>query len=158
MLSESVLTALQAQMAHEYGNFHKYKSFAGIADSLGLIGTTSWFNKQAMEEYGHFDKLFTFISDMGHIPKMPSLPEIEPAVMTMADLFTQTVMLEKGTEISLRLCAAVCKEMSDDASYDLLLWFVREQVEEVKTVEDILKRVIMSSYNLLLIDNELGAR
>jgi ferritin len=158
MLSESVLTALQAQMAHEYGNFHKYKSFAGIADSLGLIGTTSWFNKQSMEEYGHFDKLYNFISDMGHIPKMPALPEIEPSLMTMAELFTQTVMIEKETDMKLKLVAAVCKEMNDDQSYELLLWYLKEQVEEVKTVEDILRRVLMSSYNLLIIDNELGAR
>lgn len=158
MLTESVLTALQAQLAHEYGNFHKYKSFAGIADSLGLIGTTSWFNKQSMEEYGHFDKLFTYISDMGHIPKMPSLPEIESSPMTMLDLFTQAVLLEKATDMSLKLVAAVCKEMNDDQSYDLILWFLREQTEECKTVEDILKRVIMSSYNILIIDNELGAR
>ena len=48
--------------------------------------------------------------------------------------------------------------MKDDQSYELVLWFLKEQVEEVKTVEDILKRVNMSLNNILIIDNELGAR
>ena len=49
----------------------------------------------------------------------------------------------------------------DHATYNLLQWFVNEQVEEEATVSEIiskLKLVKDDGYGLLMIDNELGAR
>ena len=49
----------------------------------------------------------------------------------------------------------------DHATYNLLQWFVNEQVEEEATVSEIiskLKLVKEDGYGLLMIDNELGAR
>ena len=158
MLSESVLMAMNAQMAHELSNFYVYKSFSGIADFQALIGATTWFEKQSLEEYGHFDKFYKYISDQGHIPHLPSLPEIPPQIYTLQELFIQTVMVEKQTLENLKKLAEICKEMKDDQSYELALWYLKEQVEEVKTVEDLQKRVLMSLNNILIIDNELGSR
>ena len=158
MLDEKVLIALQLQMGNELKNFYKYKSFSGIADFQALLGATSWFDKQAQEEYGHFNKFFTYISDKGHIPHLVTLEELPPQTLSLQELFNQTVLIERGTYENLKKVAEICKEMKDDQSYELLLWFLKEQVEEVKTVEDIQKRVIMSLNNPLIIDNELGSR
>ena len=49
----------------------------------------------------------------------------------------------------------------DHATYNLLQWFVNEQVEEEATVGGIiskLKLVKEDGYGLLMIDNELGNR
>lgn len=49
----------------------------------------------------------------------------------------------------------------DHATYNLLQWFVKEQVEEESTVSEIiskLKLVKEDGYGLLMIDNELGSR
>lgn len=158
MLSETILKALEIQMMHEYNNSYIYKSFSSIADYQGLIGTTKWFDIQSKEEYGHFDKLFNYLCDQGAIPHLGTIPEIKPQIYNLQELFTQTVALEKLTLEKLKMLANVCKEEKDDQSYELALWYLKEQVEEVKTVDDILKRVIMSANNLLLIDNELGQR
>ena len=61
MLSENVLTALNIQMNHELTNFYVYKNFSGIADFLGLTGACKWFDIQANEEKGHFDKFYKYI-------------------------------------------------------------------------------------------------
>lgn len=158
MLNDAVLKALEAQMAHEFKNFMTYKSFSGVADFQSYIGATSWFDKQAMEEYNHFNKLFNYICDQGHIPIMPIITPILPQITDLQGLFLQTVALEKETTASLILVSEICKEVKDDQSYELILWYLKEQVEETKTAEDILKRVLMSLNNILIIDNELGAR
>lgn len=158
MLNDKLLKAIQIQMGHELKNSYQYKAFSGIADYQSLLGACSWFDKQSQEEYGHFNKFFTYICDKGHIPHLQKLEEIVPAILTLDQLFVETVKLEHNTLDNLKVLAEICKEVKDDQTYELLLWFLKEQVEEVKTVEDIQKRILMSANNLLIIDNELGAR
>lgn len=158
MLQEPVLQALQIQMGHELQNSYMYKAFSGIADFQALLGATSWFDKQSQEEYVHFNKFFGYISDKGHIPHLQPLADIPPQILTIDMLFQQTVTLEYATLTNLQLLAKICKQHEDDQTYELLLWYLKEQVEEVKTVEDLYKRCLMSMNNILIFDNELGAR
>ena len=158
MLQEPVLQALQLQMAHEFENFQLYKHFSGICDFQSLLGATKWFDIQSQEEYGHFNKFYNYISDKGHIPEMPELKKLEPAIITLDLLFTQTVALEAKTTDNLRLVSEVCKAANDDQTFGLIQWFLNEQISEEKEVQDILKRVLLSSNNLLIIDQELGER
>lgn len=49
----------------------------------------------------------------------------------------------------------------DHATYNLLQWFVNEQVEEEANVSDIISKIKLvknDGYGLLMIDNELGRR
>ena len=49
----------------------------------------------------------------------------------------------------------------DHATYNLLQWFVNEQVEEEATVGEIISKIKLvkeDGYGLLMVDNELGAR
>jgi ferritin len=49
----------------------------------------------------------------------------------------------------------------DHATYNLLQWFVNEQVEEEATLSAIIAKLRMvkdDGYGLLMIDNELGSR
>jgi ferritin len=158
MLQEPVLQALTIQMNHEFDNFRAYKSFSAIADFQSLLGTCSWFDKQSQEEYTHFNKFFNYISDRGHIPQLSVAAELPPQILTIDMLFMQAVQLEMKTTTNLELVADACKLANDDQTYQLVLWFLNEQIEEEKMVQDIYKRVLMSMNNLLLIDNELGSR
>ena len=158
MLSENVLTALNIQMGHELTNYYIYKNFAGIADFLGLDGTKSWFEKQSEEEKGHFEKFYKYISDKGHLPKLSTLPEQETDILSFAELFAKTIETEAQTTNNLRLVAQICKEDNDDQTYELILWFLKEQVEEEDTVRTIYQRILMSSNNPLKVDEELAER
>jgi ferritin len=158
MVTESVLMALNFQLNHEITNFYTYKMFSGIADAQGLLGATSWFAKQADEEKAHFEKFHAYISDQGHIPHLLSIPEIKPEMLTLEELFSRTVILESGTTVYLKALAQICKQELDDQTYELVLWYLKEQVEEEKTVQDMLARVKLSASNLLVIDHELGER
>lgn len=158
MLSDAVLEALQIQMHNELKNSYAYKAFSGAADYQSLIGACKWFEAQSKEEYGHFEKFFTYISDKGNIPKLGTLEGIEPQILTLDQLFERTVALEKLTLEHLKMLAKICREAEDDQTYELVLEFLKEQIEEVKTVEDIRKRVMYSANNILIIDQELGER
>jgi ferritin len=158
MLQEPILTALQIQMGHECNNAYQYKAFAAITDYQALLGATSWMEKQSDEEREHFNKFFSYICDKGHIPSLPTINEITPQIMSLDALFAKIVELENATLKNLQLVAQVCVEAKDDQTYELLLYFLKEQVEECKTVEDLHKRCLMSMNNILIFDKELGER
>lgn len=158
MLSENVLNALNIQMNHEMTNYFVYKNFSGISDYLGLNGAEHWFEVQANEEKGHFEKLYKYISDQGHVPHLMAVPEQLPEIVGLDGLFSKTVQLETQTTQNLKLVADICKEENDDQTYHLMQWYLTEQVEECKIAGEILQRVMMSMQNILIIDAELGAR
>jgi len=158
MLNDKVLQVLTIQMNHEFDNFRIYKSFSGIADFQSLTGTCSWLDKQSQEEYTHFNKFFNYISDKGHIPQLAEMKVIEPQILTIDMMFAKIVELEMETTKNLGLVSEVCKMENDDQTFGLLQWFLSEQIEEEKMVQDIYKRILMSMGNLLIIDQELGER
>lgn len=157
MLTENVLTALQLQLNHEITNYYTYKNFSGIADFQGLTGACKWFNKQADEEKSHFDKLYTYISDKGHIPQLLPIPDQPLEILTLDMLFAKAVELESYTTKNFKLLAELCKIEQDDQTYQLVLCYLNEQIEEEKIVGDMFRRSVMSMSNHLIIDQELGA-
>jgi ferritin len=158
MLQEPILQALQYQMGHELNNSYMYKAFSGVADFNGYTGACSWFEKQSDEEREHFNKFFKYVADKGHVPHLPMIPEIPPMLMSLDESFQKSVELEIATLANLTILAQLCKELNDDQTYELVLWFLKEQVEECKVVEDLKKRSVMSLNNILIFDNELAKR
>ncbi len=68
---------------------------------------------------------------------------------------------EQGMTAKLNNLSDQALKEKDHATYNLLQWFVNEQVEEESTVSEIiskLKLVKGEGYGLLMIDNELGSR
>lgn len=160
MLNETVLQALTFQMNQEMNNSYAYRSMAGIADFQSLLGATSWFIKQSDEERGHFDKFCNYIQDQGHAPHLLQVQEQIPEGYDLLQLFERTVTLENQTLANLKLLANICKETGDDQTYNLTLWFLGEQVEECKTVQDVYNRIVLAGPGLgyIMIDQELGTR
>lgn len=156
MLNEAVLLALNTQMNNEFRNFQIYKNLSGIADFQSLLGTTKFLDKQAQDEYSHFNKFYEYICDKGHIPHITTQEEIPPMILTIDSMFAQILSLENSTLMNLQLVSQVCKETLDDQSFGLLQWFLNEQIEECKSAEDNYKRCMMSLNNILIFDNELG--
>ena len=160
MLNDEVLQAITYQMNFELTNSYIYRSFAGIADFQSLIGTTKWFMKQSEEERNHFEKFCNYIQDQGHAPHLLQIPEQIPEGLTLFDLFETTVRLENSTLANLKNLSNICKQNGDDQSLELLLWYLKEQVEEVKTVTDIFNRLKLAGpgFGFILMDQELGGR
>lgn len=160
MLSESVLRALTFQMQQEQTNSQIYRLFSSIADFQGLVGATSWFKKQSLEETEHFECISTYIQDQGHIITLLQIPEQTNQIVPLYDMFVKTLELEKETTRTLKLLAEICKEERDDQTFDFILKMLKEQIQEEKVASDILGRInlVGSGIGTILIDQELAKR
>jgi ferritin len=151
--------ALVGQLNHEFNNYRIYKNMSGICDMKSLLGSSSWFAKQAAEENEHFEKFHKYMLDRNMKPVLIySEPQIFDTSLTLENLFMQTCELEHNTTLKLIELKKLAISECDYQTVDFLDWFLLEQVQEEDMVLDVLNRVRMSSTNLLVIDCELGQR
>jgi len=116
--------------------------------------------KQSKEEASHFDLVVNYIQNQGHIPKLLSIPEQDNTNITLYDMFVRSLATEIETLEKLKKICSLCKLENDDQTYKLILDMVYEQIEEVKTVSDILNRIKQAGTGLgfIIIDQELANR
>lgn len=159
-LTAEMCKALEDQANKELASYYLYKAMAGWADNQGLVGATSWLHKQAEEEKGHFEKFFSYICDRGNVPELQALEAVGSYYESLLDVFNKIVDHETLVEQLLLDLNDVARLQNDAQTWIMLQWFLTEQVEEVKTVQDIQARLqlVGSGGGVILIDQELGKR
>jgi ferritin len=159
-MDKRIIKALNEQLIHEITNFWIYKNFSGIADGQSLTGATVWFDKQSMEEYSHFNGIFSFLCDKNVIPTLSMIPEQPSEKITLTEMFKRTVATETGTTEMLQKLYDLATILKEGQVQELALKYLKEQIEEEKLVGDIYARLLLAGEGLgtILIDQELASR
>ena len=161
MISDDMQRALQQQLNYEFSSAYLYLAMSAYCAHIGFNGAASWLKQQYEEEQMHATRIYNYLVDQGAHVVLQEIPQPPSEFGTILDVFKSSLKHEqKMTEKLNNLSDQALKE-KDHATYNLLQWFVNEQVEEEATVGEIiskLKLVKDDGYGLLMIDNELGAR
>ena len=161
MLSDRLQDAINQQINSEMYSAHLYLSMAAYFETLSLTGFAHWMRLQFEEETAHALKLFDYVNDRDGRVALQSIeqPPIEfespRSVMRMALEHERHV-----TDLINNLYALAVAER-DYPSQVILEWFVSEQVEEEKTIRDIVDHMDIigdDGTGLLIIDQRLGDR
>ncbi|MGI9256963.1 MAG: ferritin [Salinispira sp.] len=159
-LSENMHMALNEQVAREFTAHFLYRAIAFDLYERGYQGFSAWMENHAREEYGHAEKIITYLKDK-NVPvflKDISLTDKKwgnPKSAIEAALAHEEWLTEK-----IHILHDLASEENDKTSILLLDWFVEEQQEEEKIVNDLLKRINLcdsSPVGLMLIDAELNS-
>lgn len=157
--SERTKEAMNQQLKLEIQAFYKYLAMSDYFDSIGLPGFSQWMFNQSQEEWAHAMKFRSFIQDRGGRVRLGEIAEPTSEFDSPLDVFEQALDNEQLVSRSIGDVYAIAEEEKDFASQAFLNWFVTEQVEEEKTVNDIidwLKRIGDSPHGLFLLDERLG--
>ena len=160
-LTETVQEALNRHINEEFYASYLYLSMSAYCDSLDLPGFAHWLRIQSQEEYAHAMNLFDFVHDrQGRVILHPiEQPRVEFG--SVLDVMVSTLEHEQGvTQLINQLYELTTRE-SDYPTQVHLQAFITEQIEEEKTVSDIIAKLKLigdNDSNLLLLDNELAAR
>lgn len=161
MPNTTVVAGLNEQIAEEFHAAYTYLSMGAYFEAKSLPGFAHWMRMQYQEETDHALKLFDFLLDRGArvelkaIPRPPSDFQGPLAVMEQALEHEQQV-----TKAIHDLYELTLKEKDYPAQLQLQ-WFISEQIEEEKTVGDIVSQLRLagdSGAALLLLDRQLAAR
>ncbi len=157
-----VQSALVSQFNFERYSADVYYALAGALDTINLTGFASFMKKRSDEERTHAEKFRSFMADRNVLPKIEALPAIATQTTSLMDAgeaaFNAALIHEfKVTERINSLCD-IADSAGDQATCEFLLWFIHEQVEEVKSLEEWLTRFELARGNgaaILDLDREL---
>lgn len=158
MFSERSQAAFNDQLKMEIAAFYGYLAMSDYCDALSLPGFTAWFERQSQEEWMHAMKFRTFIQDRDGRVRYQQIPAPPEEFASVLEAFQRTLENEQAVTRSIADLYALSVEEKDFAGQAFLNWFVTEQVEEEKTVRDIidwLKRIGDSEQGLYLLDQQL---
>jgi ferritin len=161
MLNPKIQDAINDQIQRELESAYIYLSMAAYFDSTALPGFAQWMKVQFQEEQFHAQKFYDFVNDRGGRVKLQPIGQPPVEFESPQDAFGQALAHEEKITRHINDLYALAVEEKDFASQMFLNWFVNEQVEEEKNVNDILdvlKLIKGDGHALLMFDKESGLR
>jgi len=141
LISTEMKAALTEQIGHEFAAMLQYVTIATYFESEGLPRLAQHFYRQAEEEREHAMRFVRYVVETGGEVAIPAMPAVksgfgsaEEAVQLSLD---QEVMVTR--QINTLMDQAISS--NDHAARTMLEWFVTEQVEEVSSMETLLRMV-----------------
>ena len=161
MLSKAMQDAINKQINAEIGSAYLYLSMSAYCAANNRPGCAHWMRVQWQEELSHALKLFDHLNDRGGRATLEAVPQPSTEFKSLLDVFKQVLDHEREvTAMIHRLYETAAKE-NDYPTQVMLQWFITEQVEEEKTVSEILgqlKQIGEQSTALFFLDRHLGKR
>jgi len=161
MISKNIQTALNDQLNKEFHSAYIYLGMSAYASKEGFNGCASWFNLQYQEEVTHAMKLFRYLEDQGAAIKLKDIKALNVKADSILEIFEMAYKHEQKMTHWLNELSDLAMKEKDHATYNLLQWYVNEQVEEESLFSEIIDKFKMvgnDGYGLYSIDKELGSR
>lgn len=160
-ISDAMSDAINRHINAEFYSSYLYLSMSAFCDAADLPGFAHWMRLQSGEEYQHAIRLIDYVQDRGG--KVALLPIEQPPLEfdSVEQIMADTLAHERLVS---DLIANLYRRAVDDNDLPtqvMLQWFVNEQVEEEKTVQDVIAALRMVNGQpdaLLLLDREMGSR
>ena len=129
---------LNAQIGNELGAHNQYVAVAVHFDALTMPRMAAFFYGQALEERDHATMMIQYLLDTDSDVVIPG---VEAPRNSFGDLVAPVALAldqEKRVTDQISGLLRTAREESDFASEQFLQWFIKEQVEEVATMTDLL--------------------
>ena len=137
-------------------NGKQYVAIAVYYDSETLPRLASFFYRQAEEEREHAMMMIQFLLDVN---EKVEIPDIKAQDTVFEDGVTPVkVALEQEERVSDEIFGLfeLAREIKDYRAEHFMQWFVKEQVEEVASMGDLLNVCERSQDNLLLVEEYIS--
>jgi bacterioferritin B len=156
MPEKSFANALNEQIANEFAASQQYVAVAVYYDAETLPRLAAFFYRQALEEREHAMMMIQYLLDVGEEVR---IPDIEAHPTRFEDGIAPVRMaLEQEQRVGEEIYALfeLARETRDYRAEQFMMWFVKEQVEEVALMQDLLNVVERSRENLLLAEEYIA--
>lgn len=158
LISTAMNDQMNEQIGHEFGASLQYVSIAAYFDDVGLPVLRDHFFKQADEEREHAMKFVRFILDAGGQVRIPAIPAPKPTFKSAEEAVTLALEWEQTVTKQINALMNRSGSEKDYLSHDFLEWFVREQLEEVSSMDMLLKMVQRTGESgLMLVESALAS-
>ncbi len=137
-MNQEILNALNAQIGHEYENYMLYEQGSAYFDDLGMDEAAKLFRKQSDGEMEHARRFTDYVRDARGKVIIPAIRAQKSDFASGEEVFRAAFEREQETTAKIYALRDMAWKAGDHATFEMLTWFVNEQVEEENLTEKLL--------------------
>jgi ferritin len=150
LISKKMNAAINQQIGNEFGASLQYVAIASHFAGEGLNALAEHFYRQSEEERTHAMRFVRYLDHAGGKAEIPDIPAPRIEFKNVADAVRLALNHEMNVTNQINSLVDLALKESDHISRDMLSWFVKEQLEEVSSMDNLLKVVLRAGENNLI--------
>ncbi len=150
LISEKLQSAINKQIAHEFGACLQYIHIAAYFETEDLSKFAKLFYAQAEEEKEHAMKFVHYVTEAGGQVKIPAFPKSIYTFSSAEEAVQAALDWEIAVTKQVNALMRIAVDENDYIGQDFLRWFVTEQLEEISKMTNVLGVIKKSNGHLLL--------
>ncbi len=161
MLNKDIVTKITDQINYELFSAYLYLDISNFYADSNLNGFSNWFMIQTQEERDHAMLFMKYLLNNGEKIKLQDVKASDLNYKDFRDPIVAAFEHELKVTARINDIYACAYDRKDFRTMQFLDWFIKEQGEEEKNTEDIIKRYDLfgtDAKGLYLLDTELAAR
>jgi ferritin len=139
MPSDDLCQKINEQIASEFAAEQQYIAIAVHYDALTLPRLATLFYKQALEERNHALMLVKYLLDRDASVKIPGVSAPRTDFGDVVEPVALSLEQEKRVGDQIEALSQVSRDEKDYLTEQFLIWFLKEQVEEVAKMSSLLQ-------------------
>ena len=148
--------ALNEQIANEFAASQQYVGAAVYYDAETLPRLAQFFYRQALEEREHAMMMIQYLLDVGEEVHIPDIKSQETKYRDGVAPVKMALKQEQRVGEEIYALFELARDEKDYRAEQFMQWFVKEQVDEVALMGDLLNVVQRSKENLLLTEDYIA--
>ena len=161
MLDAKVRDLINTQIGKEFYSAYLYLDFSNYFNDQGLDGFAHWYDIQAQEERDHAMLMRTYLFNNGERVVFDEIPKPDKEYKDPEDVLKAGLEHEQYVTSLINKIYKAAKEVDDFRTMQCFDWFVKEQGEEEKNADDLIKKFKLFGHDakgLYSLNQELLAR
>lgn len=153
MAADAFIDQLNLQIGHEFAAHQQYIAIAVYYDEQTMQQTAQLFFDQAVEERNHAMMMVRYLLDADARVEIPAIPA---PVCHFADVVAPVQLAleqEKRVTAQVNELIGIARRENDFASDQFMQWFIKEQIEEVAKMSDLLAVARRSAHDVEQIED-----
>ena len=156
MPSDAFVAKLNEQVGHEFAAHQQYLAIAVHYDAETLPQLARFFYRQALEERDHAMMMVQYLLDADERSVIPGVAAPQVEFSDIVSPVALALSQEKRVSEQINALAALARQEGDYSSEQFMQWFIKEQIEEVATMADLLRVVERSQERAMDIEDYLA--
>jgi ferritin len=156
MADQNFTDALNEQISNEFAASQQYIGAAVYYDSETLPRLAAFFYRQAVEERNHAMIMVQYLLDTEEEVRIPDIKSQQTHYDDVTGPVRMALEQEKRVSDEINALFKLARDAGDFPAEQFLTWFVKEQVEEVSSMNDLLNVCEQAKDSPLLIEDFLS--
>ncbi len=156
MIHDKAAELLNEQVGHEFAASYQYIAVSTWCDAEALPEMAKYFAQQADEERMHALKMVQFLNDTDRTVEFPALPKPQSEFKSVEEVFQLSYDQEVKVTDQIKAIYDAAAEHNDRVTQNFLQWFLEEQVEEVASMDTLLKITRRAGTDLFRVEDYIA--